>query len=55
MVEDRACMYNIWSMNERHSDEWVVNTKDFVHSIGGKAHVLYELFIFFNKIETITE
>jgi hypothetical protein len=47
MTEDRACMYNGWSMNVRHSDYWVAKTNDFVHSIGGKAHVLYGLLNFF--------
>jgi hypothetical protein len=30
MTEDRAWMYNGWSWNGRHSDEWVAKTKDFV-------------------------
>jgi hypothetical protein len=30
MAKDRAWMYNGWCRNERHSDEWVAKTKDFV-------------------------
>jgi hypothetical protein len=30
MVEDHAWMYNGWSRNECHSDEWVAKTKDFL-------------------------
>jgi hypothetical protein len=30
MTEDRVWMYNGWSRNGRHSDEWVAKTKDFV-------------------------
>jgi hypothetical protein len=30
MAEDRASMYNGWSRHERHSDESVAKTKNFV-------------------------
>jgi hypothetical protein len=30
MAKDRAWIYNGWSRNGRHSDDWVVKTKDFV-------------------------
>jgi pyocin large subunit-like protein len=30
MAQDRAWMYNGWSRNGRHSDDWVPKTKDFV-------------------------
>ena len=33
MAEDRAWMYNDWSRNGRHSDEWVAKTKDFVDHV----------------------
>jgi hypothetical protein len=33
MTEDRAWMYNCWSRNGRHSDEWVAKTKDFVDHV----------------------
>jgi len=33
MAEDRAWMYNGWSRNGRHSDEWVAKTKDFVDHV----------------------
>jgi hypothetical protein len=33
MAEDRASMYNGWSRNGRHSDEWVAKTKYFVDHV----------------------
>jgi hypothetical protein len=33
MAKDRAWMYNGWSRNERHSDDWVAKTKDFVDHV----------------------
>ena len=30
MAEDRKWMYDGWSKTGRHSDEWVVKTKEFV-------------------------
>jgi hypothetical protein len=33
MAEDRAWMYNGWSRNGRHSDDWVAKTKDFVDHV----------------------
>ena len=33
MAEDRAWMYNDWSSNGRHSNEWVAKTKDFVDQV----------------------
>jgi hypothetical protein len=33
MTEDRACMYNGWSRNGHHSDDWVAKTKDFVDHV----------------------
>jgi hypothetical protein len=30
VAENRAWMYNGWSRNGRHSDEWIAMTKDFV-------------------------
>ena len=33
MAEDRAWMYNGWSRNGCHSDEWVAKTKDFVDHV----------------------
>jgi hypothetical protein len=33
MAEARAWMYNSWSKNVRHSDDWVANTKDFVDHV----------------------
>jgi hypothetical protein len=30
MTEDREWMYDGWSRNGRHSDEWVAKTKNFV-------------------------
>jgi hypothetical protein len=33
MADDRAWMYNGWSRNRRHSDEWVAKTKDFVDHV----------------------
>jgi hypothetical protein len=33
MADDRARMYNGWSRNGRHSDDWVAKTKDFVDHI----------------------
>jgi hypothetical protein len=33
MVYDRKWMYNGWSRNECHSDEWVAKTKDFVDRV----------------------
>jgi hypothetical protein len=33
MAEDRAWMYNGWSRNGRHSNDWVAKTKDFVDHV----------------------
>jgi hypothetical protein len=33
MAEDRAWMYNGWSRNGRHYDDWVAKTKDFVDHV----------------------
>jgi hypothetical protein len=33
MAEYCAWMYNGWSRNGRHSDEWVAKTKDFVDHV----------------------
>jgi hypothetical protein len=33
MAEDHAWMYNGWSRNMHHSDDWVAKTKDFVDHI----------------------
>jgi hypothetical protein len=33
MAEDRKWMYNGWSRNGRHSDDWVAKTKDFVDHV----------------------
>jgi hypothetical protein len=33
MAEDRAWMYNGWSRNGRHSDNWVAKIKDFVDHV----------------------
>jgi hypothetical protein len=33
MADDRAWMYNGWSRNGRHSDDWVAKTKDFVDHV----------------------
>jgi hypothetical protein len=57
MAEDRAWIYNGWSRNERHSDDWVAKTKDFVDhvfffSLTGTVRCLcrrHENNIFLNK------
>ena len=33
IAEDCEWMYNGWSKNGRHSDDWVAKTKDFVDHI----------------------
>jgi hypothetical protein len=33
MAEDRAWMYNEWSRNRRHSNDWVAKNKDFVDHV----------------------
>src|SRR5688572_1139063 len=33
MAADHVWMYNGWSRNERHSDDWVAKTKDFVDHV----------------------
>jgi hypothetical protein len=33
MADDREWMYNGWSRNRRHSDDWVAKTKDFVDHV----------------------
>jgi hypothetical protein len=33
MAKDRAWMYNGWSRNVRHSDDWVAKTKYFLYHV----------------------
>jgi hypothetical protein len=33
IAEDRACMYNGWTRNGHHSDDWVPKTKYFVDDV----------------------
>jgi hypothetical protein len=57
MAGDRVWMYNGWSKNEHHSDEWVAKTKEFVDhafSLSLTSTVRYpyrrhENWIFLNK------
>jgi hypothetical protein len=57
MAEDRAWMYNGWSRNGRHFDDWVAKTNDFVDhvfslSLTGTVRCptrRHENSIFFNK------
>jgi hypothetical protein len=57
MAEDRTWMYNGWSRNGRHSDDWLAKTKDFVDhlfslSLTGTVRCpcrWHENNIFFNK------
>jgi hypothetical protein len=57
ITEDCEWMYNDWSRNGRHSDEWVAKTKDFVDrafsmSLTGTVRCPYrrhENSIFLNK------
>jgi hypothetical protein len=57
MAKDRAWMYNSWSGNGRHSDDWVAKTKDFVDHVFSLSltdtvrctYRQHENNIFFNK------
>jgi hypothetical protein len=33
MAKDHAWMYNGWSRNGRHSDDWIAKTKDFMDHV----------------------